>query len=433
MKFTRTVLAVSCLTAAVAQADQGLFDVRTAYMGGAGVAGQRADAGIPLNPANMALPLGKEKWGLTVPVINGGYSDPGNLSGDINSIQNDYLDKMDNDINKLQGANSAELSDPNGPYKANMQELGSVSGKLSSTLQSASNSQVLVNAGLGTGLVVPGKDLAVGVDLKASADIVGQPHASAQDLDLLGKMQKVFSKGYVTAIDKIQYPQLFSAGLTPSNYGSTSTATLVALVQSEVGVSLAHQFPLAGPDQALALGVTPKILQLRTYDYTQVLSSSNGFSTSDLKHFTTSSSMLNADIGATYEANANWRSALLVNNVISKTMTTFTGRKISLEPKVTGGLAYRSSRFNWSLDVDLTKQTELGFNSDSQIVATGVEYNAGNMLRCGVGFRHNLIDSAVRDAATVGFSSNLFGFNSGLALQGNHSGLSGAFQISLEY
>jgi len=435
MKFTRTVVAISGLmAAAAAQADQGIFDVRSAYMGGTGVAGQRADAGIPLNPANLALPTDSEHFGLTVPVVGAVLNDPDNLRGQVNTVQNTDIDQITADINTLQQAPSLELSVPGGPYSGQMSNLGNVAGQLENTLKGDNGSQILVNGGVGLGLAVPGKNLGVGVDAKGSASFVGTPQISGPDLELLQQMNAVFSKGYVTEADRLQYPQLFSgSSLSPSNYHSTSSAHLVGLEQVEEGVSFAHQFALAGNDQALAVGITPKILQLKTYDYNQLLNSANGFNTSDLKNFARTDSMFNVDAGLTWQANANWRAAAVVNNVISKSLTTVSGNHVDLDPKVTTGLTYNSKFFTWSLDADLTKQTDVGFNTDSQIVATGVEFNAWNYIRLGLGYRHNLVSSAQRDLGTAGISTSLLGLNVGLALQANRHETAGAVQVSLEY
>jgi len=434
MKLTRTVLAVSSLViVTAAHADQGLFDVRSAYMGGTGVAGQRADAGIALNPANLALPNDGDHFGLAIPVIEAGLNDPENLRGQVNTVQNTYINQITSDINSLQQAPEASLSIPGGPYSSQMSNLGNLAGQLATTLKGDSGSQVLVNGGAGFGLAVPGKQVGVGVDLKATVDFVGTPNISGKDLELLQDMNSVFAKGYVTTLDKIRYPQLFSSGLSPSTYNSNSSGTLVGLVEGEEGVSLAHQFALSGDKQALSVGITPKVLELRTYDYTQLLNSANGFSTSELKNFETTTSMFNFDTGVTYQANANWRTGLVVDNVISKTLKTATGRRLDLNPKVTTGLSYDSKFFNWSLDADLTKQADVGFNTDSQIVATGVELNAWNYVRLGIGYRHNLANSGQRDLGTAGISTSLLGLNVGLAVQGNRHQTNGALELSLEY
>lgn len=433
MKLVHAVLVASGAMVATAHADQGLYDVRSAYMGGTGVAGQRATAGIPLNPANMALPSDGDRFGVTVPVLAADINDPSDLHSQVKTVQDTYLNQITNDINALQQAQEAELSIPNGPYSSRMSDLGSLAGRLSTILQDDSGKQVTVTAAAGLGLAVPRPALAMGVDAKGMVGFVGTPHVSPQDLELLTDMNAVFSKGYVTTADKLRYPQLFSSGLSPSSYSSTSTATLVGLQRIEEGVSLAHQFALAGDHQAIAVGITPKMMQLTTYDYTSLLNGSNGFSTSELKHFKTTNSLFNADLGATYQANAHWRTGVVVNNVVAKTLKTYTGRHIKLAPQVTAGMAYRGGWFNWSLDADLTKQTDLGFNTGSQIVATGVELSAWNKLRVGLGFRHNLIDSALRDTVTAGVSTALLGVNVGVAAQANRHQKTAVLQLSLEY
>lgn len=436
MKYTRTILAASCLAAGVASADDGFLDVRTAYMGGAGVAGQRADAGIQLNPANLAMPLGKERFGLTLPAVTVGADDPHNMKDQIDTIQNDDINQITNDINTLQGyANSDPLAlvTPNSPSSPAMSDLGQRAGQLESNLRALNNEQAFANAAAGTGLAIPGKQLGFGFDVKADGNVVGTPQISAQDLQLLDEMKNVFSKGYVTVFDRLQYPELFNAGFSPASYNSTSAANLLGVVQSEAGVSLAHQFAMQEPDQALAIGVKPKVLQLRTYDYTQLFSSSSGFKTSDIKNFSTTTSMVNFDTGLTYQANSNWRAAVVADNVISKNLTTVTGRTISIDPKVTAGMAYRSKFFNWSLDGDLTTQKGFGNDNNTQFLATGVEFNAWNFIRLGVGFRHNLIHDDVKDVATAGISTSLLGLNAGVAVAAASHDLSGTFQLSLEY
>jgi hypothetical protein len=459
MKLTLTVIVAASMSA-TALAGQPFFDVRTAYMGGAGVAGQRATAGIQLNPANLALPGPKDTWGLTLPVISAGVADPNDLKSSIDDIQKTNISSINTDISTLQttgnniGGNActgplalvtapaaAQCGDPSNPgtqagesdSNRAMESLGSFAAQLATELRKSDGDQVFGNVGLGTGLAIPGKKFGFGLDVKASAQIVGKTEISSQDLATLDQMSAVFSKGYVTLLDKFLYPQLFDTGLAPSDYQSTSKAAIIGLAVGEVGLSFAHQYALDG-GQLLAVGVKPKLLSLRTFDYSQFFNSDGGFKDSDFRDNSTTTQMFNADLGVTLQTAPHWRMAASVENVISKDIKTAGGHTISVEPKVTAGFAFNSRFFNWALDADVNRQTSLGINTDSQIVATGVEFNAWNYIRLGLGFRHNLVaHSVVKDVATAGISTSVLGLNLGLAAYGRAHEAGGALQLSLEY
>jgi len=212
----------------------------------------------------------------------------------------------------------------------------------------------------------------------------------------------------------------------------TSSVSGRALLLSEVGVSLSHLFDIGGLE--VAVGATPKFTSATTYDY--------NFTGSDLDNADINlqdgkrtDSTFNVDLGAATGFGGNWSAGLVVRNLISHDFTTAQGNSIKIGPQARAGVSRHTDRTTLSLDVDLTENDQATFETKTQFVALGAEFDVYKTVQLRVGYRNNLSASGGFPADTlsagVGFSP--FGAHVDLAVAGNSDETSGALRLGFSF
>jgi hypothetical protein len=395
------------------------FDVRAAGMGGTGVASAKSASAALFNPAMLSSQVEGDKFQF---VLGAGatVADEDNLFDQVDEMQTS-IDTLNALINHPSTTTDLQGLTLNTAYAPASNEYRVMTTAAAATLDLATRLGKLHNdsliAGLGTGLGfgVPGPKLGVGVFITGSANVVTTPMIAGADLGILQRFSDVLGDGQITTAElvlnsDIVLPVLSNPGQIDINtFSPDSQVNGLAIAQIEYGVSFSHRFDLADAG-ALAVGVTPKLVTVTTYDYTQGV---DNFEDSDIDTLEKTEDTFDLDIGATYKASPEsaWQYGVVVKHLIGGDFTTnpnliVTGTPnaadtISVEPQLRVGAARMTNRSTLAVDLDVTENAGASPGTATQFLAFGAEYDL-KFLQLRAGYRANLAESDVSDVATVG-------------------------------
>ncbi|WP_165855958.1 conjugal transfer protein TraF [Marinobacter sp. JSM 1782161] len=389
----RIALAVSLATttAGAVAAPQSFTTARSFAMGGTGVAVAHPASANTANPAMLAM--GQHDWadefGLILPSINARLADDEEVIDQIDDIQ-DTIDTINAQIDTL---DTAAISDS--------------AGRLQSQLEALNRDTMRADAGVGLSLALPTSGVSVGVFTNASVRATGRGDVSDSDLALL---------------EAIQNNPALATTITDIGDILTSEGTAYAAAVGEVGVSFAKTFQMSDDNQ-LAIGLSPKYVQLRTYEYNRRVSDfeDDDF---DADENETDKSGFNADLGAAYRFGESqaWTAGLSVRNIIPMDLDSRSGRTFELDPRVTAGIAHHGDIHAVTAEIDLTEAEAFGFGDDTQWAALGGELDVFRAVQLRAGLRHNL---ASNDDNSGVEEDTLYTFGLGFSPYGAHLELSG--------
>ena len=341
MTFRHTLVSAAVLLATSGLAEAARFpivDARSAGMGGIGVTTATLGSAQFSNPAMLAMQRKNEDVGLLLPAgVN--VADPGNLVKDLEDFQDAY-----DRFNAAPPASPGQIAAINDANAA----LASMTGKT-----------VSANASAAFGAGFAGERWAWAVGLLGIGDAGFAPISNDGN----------------------------PLTLNPATGTVNGSVYSAAIVKSELGVSVARGFDVAGGK--LALAVTPKRIGARTYDYTQPIDGDINFDTD--KGETDHGSTSNLDVGAAYGLGGNILVGVVGRNLRSNDYTTLTGIVIKSEPQWRGGLSYNSRLFTVGVDYDLKKNKPVFLEPESRMLSAGVEFNAFDWLQLRAGYLTNTV------------------------------------------
>lgn len=374
------------------------FDVRAAGMGGTGVASAKSASAALFNPAMLSTQVEGDKFQFLLGV-GGQLTDSGDLIDGVDDLQT-TLDDFDLLIDRIDNENIAY-----GTYSSTLADTGSLTATLSSQFGAINGAKATVLPGAALGVGVPGKNLGVGVFVGANGLVSISPTIDSADTNRLNRYAGIMADGVVDASDYIANTDLFKDPATTGgqveleDFNSQSTVTAVGVIVGEVGIALSRELALENGG-LLSVGVTPKMLDITTYEYT---ANTEGFDDADIENFETTDSGFDIDLGAVYKmsADAQWQYGVVVKNLIGGNYNTIAGRKIDLDPQLRAGVARMTNRTTLAADLDITKNTGTTGGDSTQFLALGAEYDL-KYLQLRAGYRANLASSSVGDVMTAG-------------------------------
>lgn len=190
----------------------------------------------------------------------------------------------------------------------------------------------------------------------------------------------------------------------------------VALITSDVGVSLARNFDLGTFE--LAVGVTPKLSSIQGGVSSQSLDSAT-YTTLPTGDVSTTSP--NLDAGVVLRLTENLKVGVVGKNMMAQEITTSNGTVLNLEPQLRAGAAYNSKTFTIGVDMDLTENAPIaagGFSTQRMVV--GTEINAFDIAQLRAGVATDLLDSNYKQLSVgAGVRVPFIGLNINLAVTGN--------------
>ncbi|EJB8350544.1 conjugal transfer protein TraF [Vibrio cholerae] len=199
-----------------------------------------------------------------------------------------------------------------------------------------------------------------------------------------------FTRGYAEVIAKANVAEKSgnSANEVKTRYES-SDVDLTAFGYTEVGLAVGKQVVLGG--QTVALGVTPKVQQLRTY---QDNASVKSFDLDDYDKSEVKDNAFNLDMGAVWLID-QYRVGIVAKDLFAKDIQTQNrNNTYKLDTQIAVSGSYVSDFFIAAVDLDLTKQRRFnGDNDDTQFMRFGVEGNVWGWAQLRAGYEVDLQNS----------------------------------------
>ncbi|EOI0109669.1 conjugal transfer protein TraF [Vibrio cholerae] len=226
-----------------------------------------------------------------------------------------------------------------------------------------------------------------------------------------------FTRGYAEVIAKanVAVKSGNSANEVKTRYES-SDVDLTAFGYTEVGLAVGKQVVLGG--QTVALGVTPKVQQLRTY---QDNASVKSFDLDDYDKSEVKDNAFNLDMGAVWLID-QYRVGIVAKDLFAKDIQTQNrNNTYKLDTQIAVSGSYVSDFFIAAVDLDLTKQRRFnGDNDDTQFMRFGVEGNAWGWAQLRAGYEVDLQNS-LDNSVSVGLGVSPWDVVS-LDLAGSYAG-----------
>ncbi|BES72925.1 conjugal transfer protein TraF [Marinobacter nanhaiticus D15-8W] len=393
MMKSRLVLAIGLVAAAsnVTAGPQSFTTARSFAMGGTGVATAHPASASTANPAMMAMKHHgwADDFGLILPSVNARLADEEEVVDQIDDIQ-DTIDRIDQ---------QASNNDTSGVQAS--------AGVLEDQLAELNRDTMRADIGVGLSLAIPTDSISVGVFADGSVRATARGNVSDSDLALL---------------DTIENDPVQAALVDDIGNQLTSDGTVIAAAYAEVGISLAKAFELSN-ENTLSVGISPKYVELRTFEYTQNVSDfeDDDF---DADENETDKSGFNADLGAAYSfgETQSWTAGLAVRNVIPMELDSKSGRTFELDPKVTAGIAHTGDMHVITAELDLTENKAFGYEDDTQWAALGAEFDVLRAVQLRGGIRQNLSSNDDNDGVE---EKTQLTFGVGLSPFGAHLEISG--------
>lgn len=373
-RLTKLSLAIglSIATTSAIASPQAFMSSRSFAMGGTGVAVAHPAAAGATNPAMMAAD--HHEWsndfGLMLPSVNARFADEEETVDQIDDIQ-DTIDRFQ------------ELDKTSNPDDARQ-----AAGDLRRQLNDFDRDTVRIDGGLGLALAVPTESFAVGFFTNGNIRATVRGEFDEDDEQFLADLETASTVDLIAAdLDR----DLESRG------------RILASAVAEVGLSIATSIELQDSSR-LQLGVSPKYVQLRTFQYTETVS---GFEDDefDSDEYQTDKSGFNLDVGAAYAFGSRnqWNAGIAVKNLIPMELDSAASRPdeekrtLELDPMVTAGIAHKGDFHVLTAEVDLTEKKAFGYEDDTQWVALGAEFDAFRYAQLRFGVRQNLASNDDND------------------------------------
>lgn len=373
-RLTKLSLAIglSIATTSALASPQTFMSSRSFAMGGTGVAVAHPAAAGASNPAMMAAEQHdwSDDFGLILPSVNARFADEEETIDQIDDIQ-DTIDRFQ-ELDKTSSQAEAQQT----------------AGELRQQLNNFDRDTVRVDAGLGIALAVPTDSISIGFFTNANLRATVRGELDENDDQFLADLENA------TTTDLL---------LADLDRDLQSRGSILASAVTEVGISLATSIDLNN-DSRLQLGVSPKYVQLRTFQYTDTVS---GFEDDnfDSDENETDKSGFNLDVGAAYAfgSRSQWNAGVVVKNLIPMELDSAANRPteeertLELNPMVTAGVAHKGDFHVVTAEMDLTKKEAFGYEDDTQWLALGAEFDAFRYAQLRVGVRQNLASNDDND------------------------------------
>lgn len=368
---TKSTLAVVMAMAfsSSALASNLLMDARGAGMGNTGVSTADYLLAPYYNPALTAVYRKNDSFGILLPSIG---------------LRAEDKDESLKTIDDLQ--DSIEQFERAGVGAATQENVDQLNRYLD---QLADDKPLAVTAGIGIAVALPLDAVSLNFFTRGYAEVIAKANVAAKSGNSANEV-------------KIRY--------------ESSDVDLTAFGYTEVGLAVGKQVVLGG--QTVALGVTPKVQQLRTY---QDNASVKSFDLDDYDKSEVKDNAFNLDMGAVWLID-QYRVGIVAKDLFAKDIQTQNrNNTYKLDTQIAVSGSYVSDFFIAAVDLDLTKQRRFnGDNDDTQFMRFGVEGNAWGWAQLRAGYEVDLQNS-LDNSVSVGLGVSPWDVVS-LDLAGSYAG-----------
>ncbi len=425
---------------------------RILAMGGVGVAAGDETAAALINPALLAAGSDFEGFRVVLPVLGQRFSDPDGLLNRVDRYQAARLETgLDDAVIAYAdlGASNVRIIDATEKVlevKEAAQRVADVSQQMLDQLQLIVGRPVVGEFLSAATIRIPNKRLAVSL-VMTNRVVAGGVFEFSDEVFLQGLVDaastttKAIDQDQLDALEKNQAiaGQLFvEEDEEPVKAIESLRSNLSArgAIVSEVGVVFSREFVVAGYD--IAVGITPKLVKVKTFDYALGISTASFDSDLGQREYTN----FNIDIGLAKDFGNGWRTGLAVNNLFGKRYdtrpySTVSGltpasATIKVDPQVRLGVSHSSEWLVVAADLDVTENDAAGFEPSTQYLGLGAELGLSGWGRWRAGYRHNLHNSdAGMPTLGVGFSP--FGVQIDVAIADNGDEELFSFQLGFNF
>ncbi|MBY7946668.1 conjugal transfer protein TraF [Vibrio fluvialis] len=333
-----------------AYAANGVADARGNAMGNTGVTTSDYLLAPFYNPALTAVYRDRDSVGLLVPALGANVRDSDESLSTIDDLQSS--------IDQFEAA---------GVGAATQENINQLNGYLDDL---ADDKPFAVSGGAGIAVALPMNAVSLNFFARGYAEILADSTIAANTGNTASDVETRYQNSYVN---------------------------MLAFGYSEYGVAVAKLFTLQG--QQIAIGITPKIQELRTYKEVVTV---QDFDLSDYDQSKTSKNAFNLDIGAVWLKD-NFRAGIAVKDLISQEIKTYDNQSsYTLDPQATVSGGYVTDFLALAIDWDLTKQKRFkGVDDDTQFLRFGVEGNAWGWAQLRAGYEIDL-ESTLDNSITAG-------------------------------
>ncbi|EKO3495460.1 conjugal transfer protein TraF [Vibrio fluvialis] len=333
-----------------AYAANGVADARGNAMGNTGVTTSDYLLAPFYNPALTAVYRDRDSVGLLVPALGANIRDSDESLSTIDDLQSS--------IDQFEAA---------GAGGATQENINQLNGYLDDL---ADDKPFAVSGGAGIAVALPMNAVSLNFFARGYAEILADSTIAANTGNTASDVETRYQNSYVN---------------------------MLAFGYSEYGVAVAKLFTLQG--QQIAIGITPKIQELRTYKEVVTV---QDFDLSDYDQSKTSKNAFNLDIGAVWLKD-NFRAGIAAKDLISQEIKTYDDQSsYTLDPQVTVSGGYVTDFLALAIDWDLTKQKRFkGVDDDTQFLRFGVEGNAWGWAQLRAGYEIDL-ESTLDNSITAG-------------------------------
>lgn len=374
------------------------FDARNDAMGGTGVASSNYTTAPLSNPALLTKGRAEDNVSVILPSVGVQISDKDNMV--------DKIDDVTNTVDRYQDVFSDFdpqdlLTNPAGALDL-ISDVRSASGNLANQLRDLRGNKANGSAGAAIVVAVPNETLPFAFVAKAYGSAHLHTDVAQSDIDYL---------------DAVADGTLFPA--PGDQYLLRSSATGVAAIVADYGIAVAHEFHIG--EQAVSVGITPKLQQTRLYNYRASVYNFDKDRVTD-SEYRKNDTGFNLDAGVSTDVGEHWTFGLSAQNLISRDIDTkeVNGYQDTwqIRPLVTAGAAWHTEKLTATLDVDATRTKRFKSQEDSQYAGVGVEYRALDWLQLRGGY-HADMKSNDTNVVSAGFGISPFNNRVHLDLAGS--------------
>ncbi|ARJ42188.1 conjugal transfer protein TraF [Pantoea alhagi] len=374
------------------------FDARNDAMGGTGVASSNYTTAPLTNPALLTKGRAEDNVSVILPSVGVQISDKDKMVDKIDDVT-DTVDRYQNVFDDFDAGDL--LTDPAGALDV-INNVRSASGDLANQLRDLRGNKADGSAGAAIVVAVPNETLPFAFVAKAYGTVHLHTDVAQSDIDYLDAVA-----------NGTRFPQ---AG---DQYLLRSSATGVAAIVADYGIAVAHEFKIG--EQAVSVGITPKLQQTRLYNYRASVYNFDKDKVTD-SEYRTNDTGFNLDAGLSTDVGENWTFGLSAQNLISRDIETkeVNGYRdtYQIRPLVTAGAAWHTEKLTASLDVDATRTKRFKSQADSQYAGVGVEYRVLDWLQLRGGYHADMKSNDV-NVVSAGFGISPFNNRVHLDLAGS--------------
>lgn len=416
-KFFLSAIALMACGSQVNASSYGVYDSRGLGMAGTAVAVGNINQGQFYNPSLIAFHEGDEDR-----TQDGIHT----FSAIVNRLSDGAQTAIEVITDDLEGRLSRAIDELNDVPTANAARNGIDAARdLGKAMRKINREGIDADGYIGYALTLPGDREGGAFFIGARLLGAGTSTIDGSDLELLDDyieaLQYVASSGEQGS----QHPELYNEEnrLYDPSSRILSSAAGTGIVLSELGVSAAKQWQIGGIP--LAVGFTPKLVQLRSYDERWRVVEGSFASNDSVRR----ALYFNFDVGVTAEIANQYRVALAIKDARRYSFSTALGREVTLRPRVRLGLAYQNNNLQLGMDVDLNENPNFHTLVQQQVISLGVDYQLLQSLSLRLGYQHDIAEFGDnRVAAGLGWRVGRFATE--FAYSDGDTGIGAALQLS---